>query len=72
VARAEGTPGTPRGARWCQPPFGLRHPDSVKALVPASGYSYPSARVDLAPLPVPAITLVGDVLRYTLAPPKPP
>lgn len=47
----------------------LDHPDSVAALVLASGYYYPTARVDVAAMAGPAVPLLGDVLRYTLAPP---
>lgn len=48
--------------------LGLRHADSVKALVLASGYYYPTARADVGALSLPAIPLIGDVLRYTLVP----
>lgn len=46
----------------------LRYPQSVSGLVLASGYYYPSARVDFALMSGPAIPVLGDVLRYTLAP----
>lgn len=46
----------------------LRAPDRVKALVLASGYYYPTARADVAAMSGPAIPILGDVLRYTLAP----
>jgi pimeloyl-ACP methyl ester carboxylesterase len=48
--------------------LGLRHPGSVKALVLASGYYYPTARVDAVAISGPAIPVIGDVFRYTLAP----
>lgn len=48
--------------------LGLRHPQSVKALVLASGYYYPTFRADVALMSGPAIPLVGDILRYTIAP----
>ena len=48
--------------------MGLRHPGSVKALVLASGYYYPTARADVVAASGPAIPLVGDILRYTLSP----
>ena len=48
--------------------LGLKHEDSVKALVLASGYYYPTARVDVAAASGPAIPILGDILRYTLAP----
>jgi pimeloyl-ACP methyl ester carboxylesterase len=46
----------------------LKHERSVKALVLASGYYYPTARVDVAAFSGPAIPLLGDILRYTLTP----
>lgn len=46
----------------------LQYPDDVKGLVLASGYYYPTARVDMVLASAPAIPLVGDVLRYTVAP----
>ena len=46
----------------------LNHAASVKALVLASGYYYPTARLDVATMSGPAIPILGDVLRYTLAP----
>jgi pimeloyl-ACP methyl ester carboxylesterase len=46
----------------------LKHPDMVRGLVLASGYYYPSARMDVAVLSVPAIPVVGDVVRYAVSP----
>ncbi len=46
----------------------LGHPQAVGGLVLASGYYYPSARVDMALLSGPAVPLLGDVARYTIAP----
>lgn len=46
----------------------LRHPSSVRALVPASGYYYPTPRVDAVAASGPAIPVLGDILRYTVAP----
>ncbi|HYI84228.1 MAG TPA: alpha/beta hydrolase [Acetobacteraceae bacterium] len=48
--------------------LGLGYKDSVKALVLASGYYYPTARVDVAAASGPAIPVLGDILRHTLAP----
>lgn len=48
--------------------LGLNHPRVVKSLVLLSGYYYPSVRGDVplqAPLGVP---IIGDLLRFTLAP----
>jgi pimeloyl-ACP methyl ester carboxylesterase len=46
----------------------LRHPEAVGGLVLASGYYFPTARVDVPVLSPPAIPVVGDLLRHTLAP----
>jgi pimeloyl-ACP methyl ester carboxylesterase len=48
--------------------LGLRHPPAVAALVLASGYYYPTVRADVALLSGPAVPVLGDVLRYTIAP----
>jgi pimeloyl-ACP methyl ester carboxylesterase len=48
--------------------LGLEHPDLVGGLVLLSGFYYPEARADVALLSGPAIPVVGDVMRYTLAP----
>ncbi|MBM3604840.1 MAG: alpha/beta hydrolase [Alphaproteobacteria bacterium] len=45
-----------------------RFPDTVSALVLASGYFYPTARVDMMLLSGPAVPVVGDIARYTVAP----
>ncbi|HEX8405350.1 MAG TPA: alpha/beta hydrolase [Duganella sp.] len=42
-------------------------PDLVRGLVLASGYYYPSVRLDVLGA-VPAVPLIGDVMRYTLSP----
>ena len=46
----------------------LKYPDAVTGLVLASGYYYPSMRADVALLSGPAIPVIGDIMRYTLAP----
>jgi pimeloyl-ACP methyl ester carboxylesterase len=46
----------------------LRSPALVRGLVLASGYYYPTFKPDVMALAVPAIPLVGDILRYTLSP----
>jgi pimeloyl-ACP methyl ester carboxylesterase len=46
----------------------LKYPKLVQGLVLASGYYYPTLRPDVVALSGPAVPLVGDVLRYTLAP----
>ncbi len=46
----------------------LDYPDDVRALVLLSGYYYPSLRLDAPMSSPPAIPIVGDLLRFTLAP----
>jgi pimeloyl-ACP methyl ester carboxylesterase len=45
-----------------------KYPQAVASLVLASGYYYPSARADVVFASGPAVPVVGDVMRYTLAP----
>lgn len=46
----------------------LKHPRTVRGLVLASGYYYPTARLDMALMSGPAVPVLGDVLRHTIAP----
>jgi pimeloyl-ACP methyl ester carboxylesterase len=46
----------------------LKYPDMVQGLVLASGYYYPTLRLDVVPLSAPAVPLIGDVLGHTLSP----
>lgn len=46
----------------------LEFPDDVRALVLLSGYYYPSLRLDAPMSSPPAIPIIGDLLRFTLAP----
>jgi pimeloyl-ACP methyl ester carboxylesterase len=46
----------------------LKYPQAVASLVLASGYYYPSARADVVFASGPAVPVVGDIMRYTLAP----
>ena len=46
----------------------MRHPDAVGALVLASGYYFPSVRLDAPLLSLRALPLVGTLLRHTLSP----
>lgn len=46
----------------------LKYPKAVKGLILASGYYYPSMRGDVLILSQPAIPLIGDLIRYTIAP----
>jgi pimeloyl-ACP methyl ester carboxylesterase len=46
----------------------LRHPHTVRSLVLASGYYYPTARPDFLAMSWPAIPVIGTLIRYTVAP----
>ena len=46
----------------------LKYPQSVQSLVLASGYYYPTVRVDTLILSAPSVPVLGDVLRYTISP----
>jgi pimeloyl-ACP methyl ester carboxylesterase len=48
--------------------LGQKYPGAVAGLVLASGYYYPSARADVVFASGPAVPIVGDLMRYTLAP----
>jgi pimeloyl-ACP methyl ester carboxylesterase len=46
----------------------LKYPDLVRGLVLASGYYYPTVRLDVIAMGTPALPLVGDILSHTLSP----
>lgn len=46
----------------------LNHPRDVRSLVLLSGYYYPSPRADALLMSVPALPLIGALLRHTLSP----
>jgi pimeloyl-ACP methyl ester carboxylesterase len=46
-----------------------RHPDLVGGLVLEGGYFYPSFRLDVVPMSLPALPVLGDILRHTISPP---
>jgi pimeloyl-ACP methyl ester carboxylesterase len=46
----------------------LKYPTHVRGLMLASGYYYPSARLDVLAMDAPALPIVGDILSYTLSP----
>jgi pimeloyl-ACP methyl ester carboxylesterase len=46
----------------------LKHPPFVEALVVASGYYFPTPRVDFLAMSAPAVPGLGDVLSYTVSP----
>lgn len=45
----------------------LQHPELASAAL-LSGYYYPSARSDVLPASIPAIPIIGDIDRYSIAP----
>jgi pimeloyl-ACP methyl ester carboxylesterase len=46
----------------------LKYPDAVSGLVLASGYYYPTVRADVVGMSAPAIPIIGDIIRHTVAP----
>ena len=46
----------------------LAHPEYVRSLILLSGYYYPTPRLDVTLLSPPAIPIIGDLMRYTVAP----
>ena len=46
----------------------LDHPRLVKGLVLVSGYYFPAPRMDVPLFAPPAVPVIGDALRYTIAP----
>lgn len=48
--------------------LGLKHPETAASLILASGYYYPTPRLDVLLLSGPAVPIIGDILRYTLSP----
>src|SRR5437588_2616566 len=46
----------------------LDHPDAVSGLVLLSGYYRPTLRADVPLFSVPAIPVIGDLIRYTVGP----
>ena len=48
--------------------MGVMHPNAIRGLVLMSGYYYPSLRLDVPLLSMPAIPYVGTFLRHTVSP----
>jgi pimeloyl-ACP methyl ester carboxylesterase len=48
--------------------LGLRYPNFTRALVLASGYYYPSARLDVIVMSPPALPIIGTLLSHTISP----
>ena len=46
----------------------LRQPEFVKGLLLVGGFYFPVARADVPVLALPAIPIIGDVMRYTISP----
>jgi pimeloyl-ACP methyl ester carboxylesterase len=48
--------------------FALAYPTSARAVVLASGYYFPTGRLDVPLMALPAIPVIGDLLRHTISP----
>lgn len=48
--------------------MGLRHPQSLRALVLACGYYFPTPRLELPFLSAPALPVLGTLMRHTVSP----
>ncbi len=48
--------------------FALAYPESVTRLVLMSGYYYPTPRLDVPVMSIPAVPGIGTVMRHTLSP----
>ena len=48
--------------------FALAYPGSVRGLVLASGYYFPTGRLDAPLMAAPALPLIGDLMRHTISP----
>lgn len=46
----------------------LSHPEAIKRLVLISGYYYPTPRLDAPIMSLPAVPVVGTLLRHTISP----
>jgi pimeloyl-ACP methyl ester carboxylesterase len=46
----------------------LKHPTLVEGLILASGYYYPTARLDVVAIGAAALPIVGDIFSHTLSP----
>jgi pimeloyl-ACP methyl ester carboxylesterase len=48
--------------------MGLRHPDAVGSLVLGSGYYFPTVRPSMPMMSLPAVPLLGTLMRHTVSP----
>lgn len=48
--------------------YALDYPEETRSIILASGYYYPTLRLDVLLSSGPAIPVLGDVMRYTLSP----
>ena len=48
--------------------FALEYPAATRSLVLASGYYFPSGRLDVPLRAPPALPVIGDLMRYTISP----
>jgi pimeloyl-ACP methyl ester carboxylesterase len=46
----------------------LDHPEAVSGLILLSGYYHPTLRADVPFFSIPAIPVIGDLIRYTVGP----
>jgi pimeloyl-ACP methyl ester carboxylesterase len=71
LSRLGATPALVLGHSWgasVATALGLNHPQSVSGLVLVSGYYFPTFRPDMALLSGPAVPVLGDLARHTVAP----
>lgn len=48
--------------------FALAYPAAARSLVLASGYYFPSGRLDVPLMTPPALPVIGDLMRHTVSP----
>ena len=48
--------------------YALKYPENLRSVVLASGYFYPTLRLDVPLFAPPAMPVAGDLMRYTISP----
>jgi pimeloyl-ACP methyl ester carboxylesterase len=48
--------------------YALKYPADLRSVVLLSGYYYPSLRLDVPLFSMPAVPVIGDLMRYTISP----